>query len=1146
MTGNEVGFEPNRMIHRSLHAGIGIFLISLLCARGDEKVDFNRDVRPILSGKCFACHGPDEAERGGDVRLDTEAGSRHDMGGYAAVVPGDPGASELIYRVTTDDDVDIMPPEDKGKPLTEAEVAILTKWIEQGGEYAQHWAYEKPARPEIPATNRDEWLRNNEIDFFIQRRLESEGLEPSPQADRLTLARRAALDLTGLPPTWDEAQSFANDPDPEAFEKYIDAQLAKPAYGERWAAMWLDLARYADSAGYADDPPRSIWKYRDWVIEAFNKNVPYDQFTIEQIAGDLLENPKPDQLVATAFHRNTLTNSEGGTNDEEFRNAAVVDRVNTTMEVWMGTTMACAQCHTHKYDPLTHAEYFQLFDFFNQSADTDKKDENPLYPVWSDDLLSQKNDLEKKVKTLKETLSTYTPELEKAKQSWLANLKKPPGWKPLTVTSVASDEVSISEAEGWVSGEKEGVPNAVYSVALKAPAEKMTALAIEISPQQKRNFVLSRVRATWTPDKVVPVKGRYLRIENPGKKKFVHLAEVEVFSGGKNVALEAKATQSSTYSGKTAALAVDGNTGGDYAKGSVSHTNADENPWLEIDLGTEVSVEEVRVWNRTDGKGIIDRLNGYGIRLLDGERKEVWSEQPEKAPAPRADFAINGTRQIEFGAAIADHEQAGFPAGSILAKTLDPKRGWAIAPQVGKPHQLTLILKKPLEPGEGTLTVFLDQNSEHKNHLLTHFRLLATGDANVSEWSTMPEPVRKAVQSDPDGKVISDYFLTIAPALKPVRSQIAAAEKSLASLKPVTVPVMKDLPVEEERESFIQIRGNYKSLGEKVKRDVPAVFHPLREDLPRNRLALAHWLIDDANPLTARVHANRLWQQIFGSGIVPTSEEFGSQGELPSHPELLDWLAVELQESGWDQKAFLKKLVMSATYQQASMTTPELLSKDPFNRFYARAPRFRVSAEMVRDQALFVSGLLSDKMYGKPVNPPQPNLGLKAAFGSATDWKTSEGEDKFRRGLYTTWRRSSPYPSMATFDAPNREICSSRRVRTNTPLQALVTLNDPVYVEAAQALARKITSSGGETPAAKVRYAWQEVLIREPNDEEVARITTLFETLRTDFELDEGKAREMATIPIGPEPKGTPVSDLAAWTVVGNVLLNLDELFLKR
>lgn len=1134
------------MIYRRIASGIGVSLISLFCAAGEEKVDFNRDVRPILSGKCFACHGPDEAERGGDVRLDTEAGSRHDMGGYSAVVPGDPEASELIYRVTTDDDVDIMPPEDKGKPLSAAEVAILTKWIEQGGEYAEHWAYEKPERPAIPDTVRSNWIRHNEIDFFIQQRLESEGLEPSAQADRLTLARRVALDLTGLPPTWKEAKAFADDPDPGAFEKYIDAQLAKPAYGERWAAMWLDLARYADSAGYADDPPRSIWKYRDWVIEAFNKNVPYDQFTIDQIAGDLLENPKPDQLVATAFHRNTLTNSEGGTNDEEFRNAAVVDRVNTTMEVWMGTTMACAQCHTHKYDPLTHAEYFQLFDFFNQTADTDKKDENPLYSVWSDELLTQKKGFEEKIKALKATLSSYTPELEKAKQSWLENLQTPPVWKPLSVIRAEAPEVNLAQANDWLVAKKEDAANATYAIELKSPREKVTALGLEISPEQKSNFVLSQVRATWTPDKAVPVKGRYLRIENPGEKKFVHLAEVEVFSEGRNLAAGAKASQSSTYSGKSADLVVDGNTNGDYAKGSVSHTNAEANPWLEIDLGKEVAVEEVRLWNRTDGKGIIERLNGYEIRLLDSDRKVAWSERPGKAPSPSAVFAVSGIRQLEFAAAIADHEQSGFTAGSILAKKIDPKRGWGIAPEVGKPHQLTLILKESLEAGGGVLSVFLDQKSGHRNHLLTHFRLLSTADGNVSAWAKMPEAVRKAIQLDAPGKVVSDYFLTIAPSLKPVRSQIAAAEKSLAAIKPVTVPVMKDLPSDEERESFIQIRGNYKSLGEKVTRGVPAVFHSLREDLPRNRLALAHWLVDDENPLTARVHANRLWQQIFGSGIVATSEEFGSQGELPSHPELLDWLALELQESGWDQKAFLKKLVLSATYQQRSETTPELLAKDPFNRYYARAPRFRISAEMVRDQALFVSGLLSDKMYGAPVNPPQPNLGLKAAFGSATDWKTSAGEDKFRRGIYTTWRRSSPYPSMATFDAPNREICSSRRVRTNTPLQALVTLNDPVYVEAAQALARKMVLSGGESAESKIRYGWRETLLRDPGEDEMKRITALFEMLEADFESDPEKAQEMATVPIGPAPEGVAVSDLAAWSVVGNVLLNLDELFLKR
>lgn len=1125
---------------------LGIALLIPGAINAEEKIDFNRDVRPILSGKCFACHGPDEAERGADVRLDTQAGSRADMGGYSAVTPGDPEASEMIYRVTTDDDSDIMPPDDKGDPLSAKEVAILTQWIEEGGEYAQHWAYEKPSRPEIPETVRDDWKRNNEIDYFIQRRLESEGLSPSPQADRLTIARRVSLDLTGLPSTWAEAKTFVDDQSPDAFEKFVDKQLAKPAYGERWAAMWLDLARYADSAGYADDPPRSIWKYRDWVIEAFNKNIPYSQFTIEQIAGDLLEDPSSDQLIATAFNRNTLTNSEGGTNDEEFRNAAVVDRVNTTMEVWMGTTMACAQCHTHKFDPFTHAEYFQLFDFFNQSADTDKKDEKPLYSIWSDDLLKRKTGLESNVKSLKRDLSTLTPELAKAKQAWLGKLKEPPKWTPLAVTGAVSEKVKLINVDGWLSAEKGSSENAVYSLALKSPEETVTALGLEISPEQKSNFVISQVRAIWTPTKETPMNGRFLRIENPGKKKFIHLAEVEIFSDGRNIAIGSKASQSSIYSGKAAALVIDGDSNGDYQKGSVSHTNADTSPWLEIDLGSMKSVDEIRIWNRTDGNGIGERLAGYQVSLLDEDRKVAWSESPDKVPAPKSVFAVSGVKQLEFAAAIADHEQKGFTAGSILAKKLDPKRGWGIAPEIGKPHQLTLILKQALEPGEGTLEVFLDQKSEHKNHLLTHFRLLATSDKNVSAWAQMPDSVQRAIQSGADGKEVNDHFLTIEPSLKPIRNKLAAAEKSLAAMKPDTVPIMMDLPPEEERTTNIQIRGNYKSLGEEVKRGVPAIFHPLRKDLPRNRLALAHWLVDDENPLTARVHANRLWQQVFGSGIVPTSEEFGSQGELPTHPELLDWLALELQESGWDQKAFLKTLVMSATYQQRSVTTPELLEKDAFNQFYARAPRFRVSAEMVRDQALFVSGLLSDKRFGKPVNPPQPSLGLKAAFGSATDWKTSEGEDKFRRGLYTMWRRSSPYPSMATFDAPSREICSSRRMRTNTPLQALVTMNDPVYVEAAQALARKMVKSGGESVESKVRYGWKETLLREPNEEELKRIATLFTTLKSDFATDADKALEMATLPIGPAPEGVDVSDLAAWTVVGNVLLNLDELFLKR
>jgi mono/diheme cytochrome c family protein len=748
-----------------------------------QPVDFNRDVRPILSNNCFACHGPDEKERKGDLRLDTKDGAA------AAVVPGNPAKSELLVRVKAVDPGEVMPPPKTGKKLTPREIDTLERWVKQGGQFSAHWSYTPPKRPEVPKTK---FPTRNAIDAFLLYRLEREGLAPQPEADRYTLLRRVALDLTGVPPTWAEAEAFAKDAAPDAYERQVDRLLASPRFGEHWGRMWLDLARYADSAGYADDPPRTIWKYRDYVIRAFNANTPFDRFTVEQLAGDLLPNPTEDQLTATAFHRNTLTNNEGGTNDEEFRNVAVVDRVNTTFTVWMGTSMACAQCHTHKYDPLTQREYFQVFAFFNNTADADRGDESPLHEFW-------------------------TPELR----------------------------------------------------------EKRTAAQAEVD------------------------------------------------------ALEAK-------------------------------------------------------------------LKG-----------------------------------------------------------------------------------------------------------------------------------KKADEAKPD------------------RDKLAAAKKKLGEVKPATtVPVMKELPPGQRRTTKLQHRGNFLDTGDAVTEGVPAAFHPLPAG-EKNRLTLAKWIVSTDNPLTGRVAVNRFWEQVFGTGLVRTSEEFGSQGEQPSHPELLDWLAVEFQ-TDWDVKRFLRLLVTSAAYRQSSKVTRELVEKDPENRLLARGPRVRLTAEAVRDQALFAAGLLSPKMYGPSVKPPQPNLGLSAAFGRSIDWQPSAGEDRYRRGVYTEWRRSNPYPSMSTFDAPNRDACTVRRNRTNTPLQALVTMNDPVYVEAAQALARRAIRDGGATPAEKAAFALRTTLTHPPTDAEVQRLVKLHADARVAFEKDRTKATQFATTPLGPLPAGVDAADAAAWTTVANVLLNLDELFMKR
>jgi len=779
--------------------------------RAVDTVDFSRDIRPILSRNCAACHGPDEKKREAGLRLDVWDSATGLRDGHRAISPGKPEQSELVRRVSSDDADERMPPPSTGKRLTAQEIDRLTRWIRQGAPYSPHWAYVKPVRPPPPQVSDRRWPRND-IDRFLLARLEKEKLHPAAEADRNVLIRRLSLDLIGLPPTTAEVEQFVGDAGAEAYERLVDRLLAREAFGEHWARMWLDLARYADSAGYVSDVPREIWAFRDYVIRSLNADKPFDQFTIEQIAGDLLPHPSEEQMIATAFHRNTQTNNEGGSDREEYRNVAIVDRVNTTMSAWMGTTMACAQCHDHKYDPISQKEYFRFFAIFNNTEDADREDEQPVYTF-------------------------YTAEQKKARER----------------------------------------------------------LQAEIAALEKQQIA-----------------------------------------------------------GKAA------------------------------------------------------------------------SQVPAHPPA--------------------------------------------------------------------------------KSHV-------------ASEAAKPP--------SAEDGKRLADL------------------KARLAAFKPHSVPILRELPAGKRRTTTIQYRGNFLDRGPPVSEGVPAAFHPLPKDLPPNRLALAKWLVDADNPLTARVLANRLWEKIFGIGLVSTSEDFGSQGELPSHPELLDYLATELVASHWDIKHTIRTLVVSAAYRQSSRVTPELLERDPDNRLLARGPRFRLDAEAVRDQGLAVSGLLSAKMYGPAVRPLQPSFGLSAAFGGGMDWQTSEGEDRFRRAVYTSWRRTNPYPSMVTFDAASREVCALRRPRTNTPLQALVTLNDPVYVEAAQSLARRIAREGGPSPVDKVRYAFRLCLARPPNDMETVRLVQLFEQSRDRLAKQPKEALKLATEPIGPLPAGGEAVPLAAWTAVGNVLLNLDE-FLMR
>ena len=991
-----------------------IFALTLgfpsLCA----KVSFNDEIRPLLSNSCYRCHGPDEEDRKAKLRLDTREGATKDHEGFTAISPGKIEDSELIYRIVTDDEDEMMPPPGKGERFTKEQIELFKRWIEEGAEYEVHWSYAKPVRPEVPQVDETMMKVRNPVDSFILSRLSKEGLSPSKEADAHTLIRRVALDLTGLPPTKAEVEAFLADESAKAYENLVNRLLAKPAFGEHWARMWLDLARYADSAGYADDPGRTIWAYRDWVIRAFNENMPFDQFTIDQIAGDLVPTPTEDQLIATAFHRNTKTNNEGGTSDEEFRNAAVVDRVNTTMATWMGTTAACAQCHTHKYDPISHAEYFQMFAIFNQSEDADRRNEAPIIQVMGDQNKKQVAHISAEIAKLKKEMEPAATLDLKAFAEWEAALKAKVGrWDVLTprkMTAVSGANFKAgSDGSVLVSGKTAGTDD--YTISASSKLKKITAIKIEALAYDK------------------------LGSGGPGRNGNFVINEVELTSGKTKASF---LNASSTYD------------------------------------------------------------------------------------------------QDKFGAASAIDGNAGSDSG------------WAVGGSLGQDHHIVIELDKPLDGRNLELRLL----QRYPNHALGRFRILATDSAGPS--MALSSDTIAILKTSPAKRSAAERAQLVAvyrktnPSVIADTKKLADLKKQLAAVKPLTsVPIMRDLPKNKHRKTHIQLRGSYLSLGEEVAPGVPQVFGSLPKGSNPDRLAMAKWLVDQENPLTARVVANRFWENLFGVGIVLTSEEFGSQGERPSHPELLDWLAVEFMGGGWDVKSFLRLLVTSSAYRQNSHVSDEMAALDPDNRLVARGPRVRLSAEMIRDQALAVSGLLSSKMYGVPVRPPQPNLGLKAAFGGGTDWSTSSGEDKFRRGLYTSWRRSSPYPSMATFGAPNREVCTVRRGNTNTPLQALVTLNDPVYIEAAQALSRRMAAQKG-TVAEMIKHGFQLCLSRYPNEIENSRLIALYDSTRSKYAADQKLAREMATNPIGPLPKGIDVVELATLTVVANVLLNLDETLMKR
>ena len=1149
-------------VTRILLAAVFSFKMAAAGAAGPsqkETVDFGSQIRPIISSKCYHCHGPDEAARKAKLRLDIrdEAIKPRDEGKFA-IRPNDLEHSELVKRITNADPDEIMPPPKEGKPLTRDEIALLKKWIQQGAPYEKHWAFVKPERPRRPKLKNKHWPRNG-VDHFILAKIEAANLKPSPPAERANLIRRLSLDLTGLPATTAEVENFAKDKSPKAYESVVDRLLASPAYGERWARMWLDIARYADSAGYGSDPLRlNIWPYREWVINAFNRNLPFDQFTLEQLAGDLLENATEEQRVASAFHRNTMTNTEGGTDDEEWRVAAVKDRANVTAQAWMGLTMGCAQCHTHKFDPITQKEYYQFYAFFNQTGDSDKGDESPTMPVQPQDQRGKIDRLNQEIAALEKKLNSTSPEVLAEFSKWEETHNGSAAWsvlEPIHFESLAGPSFKKLEDISLLATNAAPVTD-TYTVTLRSTVTNLSALRLEVLPDDgfpkkgpgrsdTGSFLLNQFEATFKPDSNHAAKAQFVRIELAGEKRILSLAEVQVFRGATNLAPMGKATQSSVDYEGPPQFAIDGNTNGAFEVKSTTHTKEENNPWWEVDLGSEHPLDSIVVWNRTDGE-VGSRLANFRVMALDSKRTPVWETKVSDAPKPSAALAINGERTIKFKSVTASFTETDYDVAMTIDGKTHPKMGWSISGSEGKSHTAIFETASPLPSGE--LTVKLVQNYGQKQ-TIGRFRISVT--SVPSPVIAPPENILPILALAPEKRLpeqegaIERWFRKFAASTAKGFAEIDAVKKQIDAIKPVMVPVMQELAGDQRRVTHLLNKGSYLAPGDAVSPGVPAAFNPWPADAPTNRLGVAKWLMSAENPLTARVMANRFWSQIFGIGLVETEEDFGTQGSLPTHPELLDWLGVELRDNGWNVKQFLKTLVMSATYQQSSRLTPELLKQDPRNLLLARSPRRRLDAETVRDQALALSGLLSHKIGGPSVYPPQPDGLWRAAFNGERTYTTSTGEDRYRRGLYTIWRRTVPYPSMATFDAPSRESCTFRRLPTNTPLQAYVTMNDPVYVEASQALGRRLVQEGGATVEERIRFGLRLALSRQPVEEEIQTMVDLYKTELTRYSTKEKEALELATKPLGPLPAGLSSAEGAAWTVIANVLLNLDGVLTK-
>ena len=1025
-------------------------LVTPAAAQAQDKLDFARDVRPILANHCWTCHGFDETNRAAGLRLDLRAAATTPLkNGRQAIVPGKPEESALVQRLFHEKPSRRMPPPDFKKPITDAQRSILKRWIVEGAPFAEHWAFVAPRRPDLPAVKNQAWPINP-IDHFILHRLEHEGMSPSPPANRETLLRRAALDLTGLPPTLDDLAAFLGDSSPEAYEKAVDRFLASPRYAEKMAVAWLDAARYADTNGYNNDEERTMWPWRDWVLSAFHKNMPYDRFLVEQLAGDLLPNATVEQKIATGFNRNHVLTTEGGIIDEEYRVEYVADRVHTTATVMLAMSLQCARCHDHKYDPIAQKEYYQFFAFFNNNQD--RPGSMKVLPA----------DVQARLKALAERRTQMGPLLQ--------------------ARATQADD-----------------PAARWELALSAEARKklaQTGLALHLPLDEGKGETVADARGTtrgiikgnakWTAGKF----GKALEFDG---STYVDLGPAGV--------LDSQAPF--TLSAWVFPTGGDGHT----ILSKIDDQNAYRGYDFLLEGGGKLACHLVHHWPDDALKVMTKKpiaLNAWHHVAVtyDGSRKAI------------------GVRIYVDGQAVPLDVTNDQLKGSLQSP---------IALHVGKRgHSL------PFKGKIDEVQIFQQQLTADE------VARLAAGQAvgNLLDLLAI-EPARR---SEPQKAQVRQYYLENVDAdYRKLRTEQLDIDRQKAELEKLAVPtlVMQEMP--SRRDTFVLKRGQYDQRADKVPPGVPAFLLPMPKNAPTDRLGLARWLVAPDHPLTGRVAVNRWWASYFGAGLVETVEDFGLQGELPSHPELLDWLATELVRTGWDVKAMQKLIVTSATYRQASQVTPEQLARDPKNRLLARSPRYRLPAETVRDNALAIAGLLKERLGGPSVKPYQPpGLWEDVTVERRYKYVPDKGDGLYRRSMYTFWRRTCAPPGMTTFDAPDRETCVARRARTNTPLQALILLNDPTYVEAARALAQRMMK-GAATPDERVNHAFTLAVARTASAAERRILTGLFEDSLRRFQENPAAARKLLSTGDSPRDPGLNETELAAWTAVASMILNMDE-----